>query len=164
MPVSLILPEGCTDETPASRPLWAASMVGIAGSLFVATGMGLTAAGIFSGSDSSAFDLFGGLGLVASGVLLARRSIVSAGIYLAVLAGTLIWSLRDLGLGGSSLVYRLIGPMIILSMILALTPALLGRGSGRRLALVAKRARIVAGGSRGRNAPYLQLPCPGVLP
>lgn len=165
MPVPLILPERCADGTEMRVQRWARPLLGIAGLLFASTGIGLAAAGAFSRSDGSTFDLLAGLGLAASGVLLARRPIAGAAVYMAVFAGTLIWSLRDLGLGGSSLLYRLIGPMIMLSMILALAPALLRLGGRCGLALASNRARILVGGSGEQDhAPYLKLPCTGVLP
>lgn len=103
--------------------LWASSLLAIAGSLFVLTGITLALIGAFGAADRSAFLILAGSGLIMSGALLAKRYMAGAWIYGVVTTGTAIWSLRDVGSGGSSLLYRLIGPLVMLAMIAALMPA-----------------------------------------
>jgi hypothetical protein len=72
----------------------------------------------------SGFFLLAGSGLFISGALIARRHRAGAWTFLAVFAGTLTWSLRNLEVGGSSLSERLIGPAPLLVIFTLLLPAL----------------------------------------
>jgi quinoprotein glucose dehydrogenase len=77
-----------------------------------------------------------GLGLIASGVFLARRRITGVWIYAGVFGLTLIWALWEVGLNGWALVPRLVGPLVLLWLALACAPLL----------TVERRERKVAGG------------------
>jgi hypothetical protein len=90
----------------------------IAGFVFALSGLGLTIAG--STSSASSFHLIAGFGLIVSGALLAKRTIAA-------------WSLGNAGSNGSSLAYRLIGPITLLAMMAVVLPAL-GRRTPRQTA------------------------------
>ena len=100
------------------------SVLAICGSLIALFGVVLTAIGAFSSLDSGSFLQFAGCGLILSGALLAKRHVAGAWTYLAVFAGTLTWSLKDAGLGGSPVSYRILGPIVMLVMLALLMPAL----------------------------------------
>ncbi|MDT7533041.1 hypothetical protein OVY48_06265 [Sphingobium sp. SA2] len=123
----------------ASRdtPLWARSLLAISGSLFAL--MGSHPCGGRRIRHLGRVDLLHarGLGLIASGTLLARRHVAGAWAYMAVYAATVLWSLHDVGLGGSSLLYRLMGPLVMLFMIGALLPALCNWSRSRTIGICA---------------------------
>ena len=100
------------------------SVLAICGSLIALFGVLIAIVGAFSSLDSGTFLQLAGCGLVLSGALLARRHVAGAWTYLAVFAATLAWSLHDAGLGGSSVSYRIFGPIIMLVMLALLMPAL----------------------------------------
>ena len=99
-------------------------MLAICGSLIALFGVVLAIIGAFSSLDSGSFLLFAGCGLILSGALLAKRHVAGAWTYMAVFAATLAWSLHDAGLGGSSVSYRIVGPIVMLVMLALLMPAL----------------------------------------
>lgn len=68
--------------------------------------------------------LLAGLGLAASGGLIAMRRLVGAAIYLAVYVATVIWALWEVGLAGWPLVPRLVAPTVLLFAVAALLPVL----------------------------------------
>ena len=100
------------------------SVLAICGSLIALFGVGLTTMGALSSLDSGSFLLLAGCGLIVSGALLARRHVAGAWAYMVVFAATLAWSLQDAGLGGSSVPYRILGPIIMLVLLALLMPAL----------------------------------------
>ena len=109
----------------------------IAGSLIALMGAIVAIGASFSTSDASTFGILAGFGLIASGVLLAKRHIAGAWTYMAVFAGTLTWSLHAFPAGSASLPYRLVGPLIMLAMIAALMPALRRWGRARTIRVCA---------------------------
>ncbi len=122
----------------------------------------------FAGSGGSTYYWLAGASLIISGLLLANRHIGGLWALLGVFAATLIWSLRDAGLGGSSLGYRLVGPLIILSMACALMP-FLGRWNGGRivrlctaLMVVTVAVGILAGAAQPGATPPSQPALTGV--
>jgi quinoprotein glucose dehydrogenase len=112
-------------------PEWARSLLGIAGAFFAMMGVAMAVKAAFAGSGGSTYYWLAGIGLIISGLLLANRHIGGLWALLGVFAATLIGSLRDAGLGGSSFGYRMVGPLIILSMAYALMPFLRRSSSGR---------------------------------
>ena len=100
----------------------ARTALAISGMLFSLVGFVLALGGYLS-PQGSPFHLLAGLGLIVSGVLVSRRNVAGAWIYMLVFAGTVTWSLRNIAVG-SSLVQRLIGPSLLLVMIAALMPLL----------------------------------------
>lgn len=168
MSISVIAHEGGCGAA-RNVPFCARPLLAISGSLFALIGVILAASGALAPSDGSTFYMLSGFGLILSGILLARRHIAGAWAYMIVLAGTTIWALRDVGLGGSSLLYRLIGPMIMLLMICALMPALRNWGRAKTIGVCASLTigiiaiGLIAGGS-GANArtPSPQTPVLGV--
>ncbi|MDT7531459.1 hypothetical protein OVY29_22640 [Sphingopyxis sp. SE2] len=151
-------------------PLWARSLLAIAGSQFALMGAILAAAGAFAASDRSTFYVLAGFGLIASGVLLAWRHIAGVWAYLALVAAMVLRSLHDAGNGGSSLLYRLMGPLIMLSMVCALIPALRKWSRGRTPGICASLmigtvaiGLIASSSEAAARSPPLPTPFPGVL-
>lgn len=99
-------------------------LLAIGGSLIALFGVVLTAVGTFSSLNSGPFLQFAGCGLILSGGLLAWRHVAGAWTFMAVFAATLAWSLNNAELGGSSVPYRILGPIIMLVMLALLMPAL----------------------------------------
>ena len=100
----------------------ARTALAISGMLFSLVGFVLAIGGYLS-PQGSPFHMLAGLGLIASGLLVSRRKVAGAWIYMLVFAGTVTWSLRNIAVG-SSLAQRLIGPSLLLVMIAALMPLL----------------------------------------
>ena len=103
----------------------ARTVLAISGALFSLVGFLLAIGGYLSVQEGSAFYMLAGLGLIGSGVLVARRHRAGAWTYMLVFAGTVSWSLRNLDIG-SSLALRLLGPSLLLVMIAILMPLLVG--------------------------------------
>lgn len=112
------------------------SILAICGSLIALFGVVLATIGALSTQDSGSFVLFAGLGLILSGALLAKRHVAGAWSYMAVFGVTLAWSLQDVGLGGSSVPYRILGPIIMLVMLALLMPALRRWSRARTVAVL----------------------------
>lgn len=90
----------------------------------ILAGIGLTlAAGgvMLTLEGGSLYYLAAGLATLATAVALVRRSGAAAVIYGALLAGTLAWSLWEVGLDGWALAPRLLGPAV-LGLLLLLAP------------------------------------------
>ena len=79
----------------------------------------------------SFYYLLAGLGLVASGVMLFRLSLLGAWIYIAVFILTVLWALWEVGLNGWALVPRVVAPAVLLILVIAALPALDPRRGGR---------------------------------
>ncbi len=97
----------------------------------------------------SAYYVLAGIGLIASGVLMARANPVGAYIYGAVYVATILWALWEVGLNGWALVPRVVAPTIILVLVLACLPRL-DRPGGRRSAIIGAAGLcvlLVVGGS-----------------
>jgi glucose dehydrogenase len=101
----------------------ARTVLGFCGAFLSIAGIILTAGGLMSAFDGSAFYAFTGLGLTISGALIAKRNRAGAWTYLAVFAVTVSWSLRNID-QGPSLGHRIVGPIILLAMLAALMPVL----------------------------------------
>lgn len=123
------------------------SLLAICGSMIALFGVVLAIGGAFSTLESGDFFLLAGFGLIISGALLAKRHAAGAWTYMAVFAATLVWSLRDSGLGGSAVGYRIAGPIIMLIMLALLMPALRRWSRRRTVAVLALMtiATVMAG-------------------
>ncbi|KQW82643.1 glucose dehydrogenase [Brevundimonas sp. Root1279] len=102
------------------------------GALFVLLGAVLAIGGgylLFLGG--SFYYLVAGLGLIASGVMLFRLSLVGVWIYILIFALTLVWALWEVGLNGWALVPRVFAPAVLLLLAILVIPALVRRGGGR---------------------------------
>jgi quinoprotein glucose dehydrogenase len=73
--------------------------------------------------------LIAGLGLIATGALLAAGSVAALWLYALILLGTVIWSLWEVGLSGWELEPRLLAPLVLGLYLLA---PWVTRGLGRR--------------------------------
>lgn len=82
----------------------------------------------------SFYYLLAGLGLIASGVMLWRLSLLGAWIYIGVFVLTVLWALWEVGLNGWALVPRVFAPAVLLVLVIAAFPVL-DRRRGGRLAL-----------------------------
>src|SRR5690606_10264775 len=70
-------------------------------------------------------------------------------IYAAVFVATLFWALWEVGLHGWALVPRVVGPLVLFFVVLALVPAISASRTARQLALgglVGALALVIAGG------------------
>jgi len=103
----------------------ARAVLAISGQVIQLLGAGLALWGLLLNA-SSPFYAVAGTGFILAGALLAKRKRAGAWVYLAVFALTLAWSLRNVDHGGSPLAMRLIGPIVLLSMISLIMPALRG--------------------------------------
>ncbi|MDQ8027600.1 MAG: membrane-bound PQQ-dependent dehydrogenase, glucose/quinate/shikimate family, partial [Brevundimonas sp.] len=83
----------------------------------------------------SFYYLLAGLGLIASGILMARLKPVGAWIYIAVFLLTVLWALWEVGLNGWALVPRIVAPAVLLVGVILSLPVLLERGGGRLAAV-----------------------------
>lgn len=101
----------------------ARTVLGFSGAFLSIAGIILTAGGLMSAFDGSAFYAVTGMGLTIAGALIAKRNRAGAWTYLAVIAVTVSWSLRNVD-QGPSLGHRLVGPILLLAMLAALMPAL----------------------------------------
>ena len=101
----------------------ARTVLGFSGAFLSIAGIVLTAGGLISAYEGSAFYIVTGLGLAISGALIAKRNRAGAWTYLGVFAVTVSWSLRDID-QGPSLGHRLVGPIVLLAMLAALMPVL----------------------------------------
>ncbi|KYO52025.1 membrane-bound PQQ-dependent dehydrogenase, glucose/quinate/shikimate family [Tistrella mobilis] len=72
----------------------------------------------------SAYYLPAGLGLIISGGLMAMRRWSGFWVYAAVFVATLLWAFWEVGMDGWALVPRLVGPLVLLLIAVALTPML----------------------------------------
>lgn len=140
---------------------------GLAGGLIIALGVVLALIGLtltigggwLISLGGSWYYLLAGLGLLASGVLLVRRSLTGAFIYIGVFILTVLWALWEVGIDGWGLVPRVIAPAVLLIFVLAALPALKpGRGkvwaAGGAVGLV---ALLLVGGVASANAAKIRV-------
>jgi membrane-bound PQQ-dependent dehydrogenase (glucose/quinate/shikimate family) len=90
----------------------------IAGWLFAAVlglvGITLAVGGVMLAVDGgSLYYVAAGLAVLVSAFALFRRKRLAAGVYGAMLAGTIVWSLWEVGLDSWALMPRLVGPAVV---------------------------------------------------
>ncbi|MCS6627481.1 membrane-bound PQQ-dependent dehydrogenase, glucose/quinate/shikimate family [Roseibacterium beibuensis] len=118
--------------------------VRVLAAVFLLIGVVLAIGGVWLLSlGGSFYYALAGLGLIVSGLMLWRLSIVGAWIYIGVFALTLLWALWEVGLNGWALVPRVFAPAVLLVLVIAALPVLDGR-RGRRFALGGAAAFVVA--------------------
>ena len=135
-------------ETSRGLGFWAAMilavLVGLAGLFMLGAGLWLATLG------GSWYYFVAGIGLVATAFFLFRRSMLAVWIYLLIFAGTVAWALWEVGLDGWAQVPRLVAPIVLLVLVLALIPALRGRYAAPRGAVAAAISGLVLlGGGLG---------------
>ena len=122
----------------------AAVLVRVFGVLVALVGAPLVVGGVWLiALGGSPYYLLAGLGLVASGALMARLRALGAWVYLAVFAATFLWALWEVGLNGWALVPRLVAPAVLLIGVILSLPVLLP-GRGKRLAAIGGAGFAVA--------------------
>jgi quinoprotein glucose dehydrogenase len=89
------------------RPYFSALVFFLVGLVLAAGGVWLVSLG------GSPYYLIAGAGLVATGVLLYRRSIAALWLYGVVLIGTVVWAIAEVGFDGWSLEPRLVAPLVL---------------------------------------------------
>ncbi|PVM82937.1 membrane-bound PQQ-dependent dehydrogenase, glucose/quinate/shikimate family [Caulobacter endophyticus] len=140
--------------------------VRLLGALLVLIGLVLGIGGAWlTVLGGSPYYVVAGVGLLASGLLLARLRFAGAVAYLAVFAVTLIWAVWEAGLDGWSLVPRLVAPLVILLLVILSLPALTRHGGKSMLASLAAFVLLVGAGGgvvamANRAAPAKPLPPP----
>ena len=92
----------------------------------------------------SFYYLLAGLGLIASGILIIRRRIIGAWLYLAIFALTLLWALWEAGLSVWPLVPRVFGPFVLAILVLLALPLLAPERWRWRGALIGAAGLFVA--------------------
>ena len=92
----------------------------------------------------SLYYLLAGLGLVASGILIIRRRIIGAWLYLAIFVLTVIWALWEAGFNVWPLVPRVFGPFVLAILVLLALPLLAPERWRWRGALIGAAGLIVA--------------------
>ncbi|PZA11528.1 membrane-bound PQQ-dependent dehydrogenase, glucose/quinate/shikimate family [Rhodopseudomonas palustris] len=70
----------------------------------------------------SPYYVVAGVGLLATAILLWMRRAAALYVYGIVVAGTVAWSLWEVGPNGWALVPRLVGPLVLLILVVAATP------------------------------------------
>jgi quinoprotein glucose dehydrogenase len=90
----------------------------VVGLLLVAGGIWLIALG------GSWYYLIAGIGVTASGVLLAMGRRLAVPVYVVTFLFTLVWALWEAGLDGWAQVPRLVGPAVLLVLVLLTIPVL----------------------------------------
>jgi len=86
----------------------------ISGIIFAIIGACLAIGGVWLISlGGSWYYLLAGLGLLVTGVLLVRGSVAALWLYGAVLLGTLVWSIAEVGFSAWELEPRLFSPMLL---------------------------------------------------
>jgi quinoprotein glucose dehydrogenase len=101
---------------------WAAFTLG---GIMVLIGLVLGAGGAWLlWLGGSFYYLPSGIVLIVSGLLLARRRVEGAWLYVLLFLLTLAWAFWEVGADGWALVPRTVGPAILLIAVLALTPKL----------------------------------------
>ncbi|AKQ54574.1 Quinate/shikimate dehydrogenase (quinone) [Bordetella hinzii] len=113
------------------RPPWYVTLFGIVLALI---GLALAVGGARLVSLSGSwYYLLAGLGMLAAGILLARRRPLGAWIYALVFVGTVIWAFWEVGSDFWQLVPRLIGPIVLALVTLLVWPALHEGGARSRV-------------------------------
>lgn len=103
-----------TDNSPTNNALAAARRPLLFTLIVLVNGLAYAAGGaVLLRYGGSVYYLAGGLAMIASAVLLWRRSPASAWVYAAFLAVTVGWSLAEAGADGWALAPRLIIPAVI---------------------------------------------------
>src|SRR4051794_7356539 len=101
---------------------WAA--LGLGG-LMIVIGIVLAAGGAWLiVLGGSIYYLPAGIGLMASGTLIALRRAEGAWLYLLLFTATLIWAWWEVGTNGWALVPRTVGPSLLLIAVIFITPKL----------------------------------------
>lgn len=117
--------------------------VRILAALFGMIGLVLTiGGGVLLSLGGSPYYLLAGLGLITSGVMLWRLSLLGAWIYIGVFVLTVLWALWEVGLDGWALVPRVVAPAVLLALVIAAFPVLDTRRGGR-LALGGAAAFVI---------------------
>lgn len=134
------------DWRPHSGGGWAVLVLGVVLALI---GLPLVIGGVWLiALGGSWYYALAGLGLVASGVLIALRRLIGAWIYLGVYVATVVWALWEVGLNGWALVPRVVAPSLLLFLVILALPSLMRRRGGRArlVGLGAFAALMVVGG------------------
>jgi quinoprotein glucose dehydrogenase len=145
-----------------SAPGWPARLLGV---MLLLIGLVLAVGGLqLAVLGGSIYYVLAGVGLIVAGVLMARRSITGAWVYLGVFVATLAWALWESGLNGWALIPRLFGPFVLLVLVLLCAPLLTVDRRPRRFAwrallvslaglVVVSLAAVVAGQPAKPGAP-----------
>ncbi|HEX7783096.1 MAG TPA: membrane-bound PQQ-dependent dehydrogenase, glucose/quinate/shikimate family [Sphingobium sp.] len=80
----------------------------------------------------SPYYLITGIAMLVSGVLIARRKVAGAWLYILIVAATILWALWEVGINGWALVPRVIAPLVLLIAVLLVMPLMtVGRNRWR---------------------------------
>jgi quinoprotein glucose dehydrogenase len=107
----------------------------------------------------SPYYVLAGIGLLVSGVLLMKRRLLGAWIYIALYLATFFWALWEVGLNSWALVARLVALTVLLVVVLLITPFLSPRVPWR---LALRGVLAVAVGALVFSAIVSQAPRPQI--
>lgn len=109
-------------ERAGGAGIWAARVLGC---LLTLIGIVLAGGGLWLVIlGGSFYYLLAGVALLVAGVLVFRGQAAGFWLYAATLVATVIWALWESGLNGWALVPRLVGPIVLFLLLLAITPVL----------------------------------------
>jgi quinoprotein glucose dehydrogenase len=132
---------------------WAAPMLGAA---MIVIGLVLAVGGAWLISlGGSFYYLPAGLGLIISGFLLASRRVEGAFLYLIIFLATLAWSYWEVGTNGWALVPRVVGPLVLLVLTVAVSPTLAPFRRGYAPAFAAASICLLVAGVAMFAAPHV---------
>lgn len=130
-------------ENARGAAFWWAMLVA---TIILIFGLPIAAGGVWLiALGGSWYYLPAGIGLLATAILLYRRSSAAIWVYLATFIGTLIWALWEAGLNGWAQVPRLVAPSVVLILVLTTLPALRKGHWPWRRGMAAAAVTIVAG-------------------
>lgn len=119
----------------------------ILGAIIAAIGLVLTIGGIWlAGLGGSVYYILAGLGLLGSGGLLIRRSILGAWLYCVIFVLTVIWGLGEVGANNWALVPRFVAPLVLLVACFLVMPTLSARPGRWKLGIGASLAAVALTG------------------
>jgi len=101
---------------------WAAPILGVV-MLLVAIAL-IVGGAWLRALGGSGYYFLAGIGLFVTGILLWKRRIEGAYLYLLIFLATLIWAWWEVGADGWALVPRVVGPAVLLVLTMAVTPTL----------------------------------------
>ncbi len=130
-------------ENARGAAFWWAMLVA---TIILIFGLPIAAGGVWLiALGGSWYYLPAGIGLLATAILLYRRSSAAVWVYLVTFIGTLIWALWEAGFNGWAQVPRLVAPSVVLILVLTTLPALRGGNWHWRRGMAAAAVAIVAG-------------------
>ena len=123
------------------RRNWAATIVGL---ILTLIGLVLTGGGGWLAAlGGSIYYLVTGVLMMASGVMMMRGRVAGAWLYVAIVAGTLLWAFVEVGGNAWALVPRIVAPIVLLIPVILVMPSF-GRAPRRWMPAIGTSLGVVA--------------------